>query len=302
MAVDGAREARPGIDPDRLMERISELTERVERIEDEAARTAAEDLTAAVVRLYGAGLERIVELLAELPPEGGTALEALAGDDLVAGLMLIHDLFPVPVERRVAEALERVRPYMESHGGDVELLEVRDGIARLRLQGSCRSCQASTATLELAVRQALEEAAPDLAGMEVEGVAAAPEEGPPSTGPLLPMAMAGPAPAPVVSAPSWYAIDAAAVPLPGGVAAARVAGAALVIADVEGTLLAYQNACAGCGGALDRGALSGGDLTCPACGRAFSLPRAGRSADGQLQLDPVPLLRDDEGVRVALAL
>ena len=171
MAVDGTMPARSGIDPDRLMARIQELTERVDKIEDDWSRTAAEELTAAVVQLYGAGLERIVELLGEERSDGETPLDLLAGDDLVAGLMLIHDLFPVPVEQRVAEALERVRPYMDSHGGDVELLGVRDGVAYLRLEGSCRSCAASSATLELAVRQALEEAAPDLIGMEVEGVA-----------------------------------------------------------------------------------------------------------------------------------
>ena len=60
---------------------------------------------------------------------------------------------------------------MESHGGDVELLGIEDGVARLRLRGQLRSCQASSATLELAVRQALEELCPDLEGMDVEGIA-----------------------------------------------------------------------------------------------------------------------------------
>ena len=53
---------------------------------------------------------------------------------------------------------------MESHGGNVELLGIEDGVAKLRLEGSCKSCRASSSTLELAVRQALEEAAPGPAG------------------------------------------------------------------------------------------------------------------------------------------
>ena len=88
----------------------------------------------------------------------------------MGSMLLIHDLYPVPLEERVAEALESVRPYMESHGGDVELLGIEDGVARLRLEGSCRGCAASSATLELAIKQALMEAAPDLLGMDVEGV------------------------------------------------------------------------------------------------------------------------------------
>ena len=59
---------------------------------------------------------------------------------------------------------------MESHGGDVELVGVEDGVAELRLVGHCNGCPASEATLELAIRKALEETAPDLDGLEVEGV------------------------------------------------------------------------------------------------------------------------------------
>ena len=83
---------------------------------------------------------------------------------------MIHDLYPVPIEERVVRGARHVRPYMESHGGNVELLGIEDGVAKLRLEGSCKSCRASSSTLELAVRQALEEAAPDLLGMDVEGV------------------------------------------------------------------------------------------------------------------------------------
>ncbi len=70
------------------------------------------------------------------------------------------------------EALDTVRPYMESHGGNVELLSLERRASRgSRLRGSCSDCSASPVTLELAIKQALEEAAPDLEGLEVEGVA-----------------------------------------------------------------------------------------------------------------------------------
>ena len=59
---------------------------------------------------------------------------------------------------------------MESHGGNVELLGIEDGIVRLRLEGSCKSCRASSSTLELAVQRALQQFAPDVEGMDVEGV------------------------------------------------------------------------------------------------------------------------------------
>jgi Fe-S cluster biogenesis protein NfuA/nitrite reductase/ring-hydroxylating ferredoxin subunit len=262
------------------MARVEELTGRLEHLEDAAGRELAEELTSAVVQMYGAGLERIVELT------DAETRAALADDQLVASLLMIHDLYPVPIEERVQEALESVRPYMESHGGNVELLGIEHGIARLRLQGSCKSCRASSSTLELAVRRALENAAPDLEGMDVEGVA---EEAPPISGTPLPL---------VQAAPGWHDL---AIQAPEVLAVADVDGVALVVANVDGTLLAYRNACAHCGGALDGGALDGGALSCPGCGRRFSLPQAGRSLDDDsLQLQPVPLLREQEQIKVAL--
>ena len=91
--------------------------------------------------------------------------------------------------------------------------------------------------------------------------------------------------------------------MPGALTGTSAGGRSLVVANVAGELLAYRNRCAGCGGALDGGDLSGGTLHCPSCARGFALPLAGRcvSEDG-LQLEPVPLLREVAGgVRVALA-
>jgi Fe-S cluster biogenesis protein NfuA/nitrite reductase/ring-hydroxylating ferredoxin subunit len=209
----------------------------------------------------------------------------MAGDELVSGLLMIHDLYPVPIEERVMEALDTVRPYMESHGGNVELLGIEDGIARLRLEGSCKSCRASSSTLELAVRQALEQAAPDLLGMDVEGVV---EEEPQLSGVSLP----------VLRHNGWRTLE---IEPPDSLAAADVDGVPLFVANVDGTLLAYRNSCADCGGALDGGALEQGTLRCPGCGRGFFLPQAGRSMDDDhLQLQPVPLLREQEEIKVAL--
>jgi len=277
---------RPDVnDADQLIERVQALQAELEQLSDPVARRVGEELVSAVVSLYGAGLERIVEVVGDSPLR-----DELVEDPVVASLLLIHDLYPVPLEERVAEALEQVRPYMESHGGDVELLSVEDGVAHLRLAGSCRSCAASSATLELAVRQALEEVAPDLRGMEVDGVVEPePAAGPPGT------------PLPMAAAPAWFDVDGLAGIGPEEFVGTEVAGTPLVIANVEGTLLAYVDRCASCGGELHSGRLAGGALTCPSCERSFFLPRAGRSLDDErIQLDPVPLLRDNGSVRVAL--
>lgn len=117
----------------------------------------------------------------------------------------------------------------------------------------------------------------------------------------------GPAPAPpraVAEAgpAAWVELDATCEPDPGTLATFSVGGGKLIVANVEGTLLAYRDRCAGCGQPLHDGELSAGALACPSCRRSFFLPRAGRSLDtDQLQLEPVPLLRELGRIKVALA-
>src|SRR5580693_5088033 len=126
-----------------------------------AAQERAQQLVREVVGLYGAGLERIIQL-----GEPGLA-ERLATDDLVASLLLVHGLHPHDVHRRVSDALDRVRPYLGSHGGDVDLLEVTGDTVLLAFTGSCKSCPSSAVTLELAVEDAVRAAAPEITSIEV---------------------------------------------------------------------------------------------------------------------------------------
>jgi Fe-S cluster biogenesis protein NfuA/nitrite reductase/ring-hydroxylating ferredoxin subunit len=279
-----------------LVERVQELQTLLDRADGSETRALAEELVSTVVQMYGSGLERILEGILASGPEGARIAEGLAEDPLIATLLLIHDLHPVPLERRVQVALDSVRPYMDSHGGNVELLSLTDGVARIRLQGSCSDCSASSVTLELAIKQALEDAAPDLEGLEVEGVA------PQMSGLALPMADTTGTELPVVMAPAWFELDGVSESPEGSLTAVAIAGSELVVANVDGTLLAYRDACAKCGSALHEGVLAEGALRCPQCERSYFLPRAGRSMDDErLQLEPVPLLREQGRVKVALS-
>jgi Fe-S cluster biogenesis protein NfuA len=157
--------------PEELLARVQHLSERVEQLEDPRARELASELVSAVIAMYGDGLARILAVVRESREAGATILDELSQDGAVASLLLIHDLYPVGLRERVLEALDTVRPYMESHGGNVTLVELtEDGVARLALEGSCHGCAASRATLETAITQALDEHCPDLAGVEVGGV------------------------------------------------------------------------------------------------------------------------------------
>jgi Fe-S cluster biogenesis protein NfuA/nitrite reductase/ring-hydroxylating ferredoxin subunit len=290
------------------VDRVQELTERLEAVAGPEARSLAHELVGAVMEMYEGGLVRVMEVLQDADED---IRERLVGDGEFASLLLIHGLYPVDLETRVLQALESVRPYMESHGGDVELVAITDDdVVQLRLAGHCKTCAASASTLELAIKQALDEYAPDLAGMDVSGFEAPTHDAP--VGAVLPVIQSGNGngngsggvPLPMATAPtgpSWHDIQTA--PQPGQIATSVVEGFPLVVGNVDGTLLAYKDACAACGSTLASGTLSGPVLTCGSCAAAFDLSRAGRSLDGGAQMGPVPLLDDaSTGPRVALAI
>src|SRR5882757_11459691 len=132
-------------------------------------RERTEQLAAELTDLYGAALERMVSIAAQSSaPE---LINQFAADELVASLLLVHGLHPHGVERRIEDALDSVRPYLGSHGGDVTLLEVADSqdgmTVRLQFAGSCKSCPSSAVTLEFAVEDAVRAAAPEITSIEV---------------------------------------------------------------------------------------------------------------------------------------
>ena len=136
--------------------------ERIEALLDQLeGRPEVTELVQALLEMYGEGLRRIVGRL-----DG--ALDELAHDELVAHLLLLHGLHPVPLTARVEGALEEMRPYLDTHGGDVRLLGVSDGVVRLQLQGSCSGCPSSALTLKHAVEEAIHRAAPDVTDIVAE--------------------------------------------------------------------------------------------------------------------------------------
>jgi nitrite reductase/ring-hydroxylating ferredoxin subunit len=80
-----------------------------------------------------------------------------------------------------------------------------------------------------------------------------------------------------------------------------VEGFALVVCSFRGTLYAYRDRCPACGQTLGQGTQEDGLLACPGCGRRYDIRLAGRCTDDpDFHLDPLPLLSDSRGTRVAL--
>ncbi len=155
-------------------ERIEELLASLRARGGTAAGTA-EELVRLLVGMYGDGLAAIMAALAQEGEPGRAVMDRLTADPLVEGLLLLHGLHPLDVDARIQRALDQVRPYLGSHAGGVEYLGVSDGVARLRLEGSCHGCPSSTVTVRLAIEGAVQDAAPEVTEVVVEGVTAPPE-------------------------------------------------------------------------------------------------------------------------------
>jgi Fe-S cluster biogenesis protein NfuA len=67
----------------------------------------------------------------------------------------------------VQVVLNRIRPFLQRDGGDIELVEVVDNRARVRLTGNCAGCPSAAVTLYLGVETFLREQIPDLEGIQV---------------------------------------------------------------------------------------------------------------------------------------
>jgi Fe-S cluster biogenesis protein NfuA/nitrite reductase/ring-hydroxylating ferredoxin subunit len=249
-------------------DRVAALEARLERLDADAL-----EAVSGVVEGYGEALGRIV---AALPAD---AVAALAADELVGHLLLIHDLSPQGVEERVTVALDAVRPYLASHGGGVALVGIDGGTVQLRLEGHCNGCPSSTATLELAVHDAIRAAAPEIERIVTDGAV---EE--PSTVPLAVWSVVGELPE-----------------LRDGATLIRVvSGEQLLFVRVSARVYAYRPACPACEASLADAALDGTALACAGCGRRYDVVAAGVCLDDRsLHLDPLPLL--DGGGRVKVA-
>jgi len=296
----------PSPDPAAAGERIELLLE-ASAAAGPVARERAEELVRLVVELYGAGLERLMELAHDAGRLDDELLAAIAADELVSSLLLVHGLHPYGVHERVGQALDRVRPYLGSHGGDVRLLEVTDdGVVRLQLLGSCDGCSSSSVTLELAVDGAIRAAAPEIVRVDVE----APPPAGASGGTVIPVEQltsrlrAGEQSGDV----AWAGAARLDELVTGRLHRTTVAGLDVVLCRLLSGVYAYRDACAGCGapfadGGLQRAPSAPGSavLTCRRCGAHYDVRRAGADVDDPARhLEPVPLLERDGVVEVAV--
>ncbi|MDT0448500.1 NifU family protein [Streptomyces hesseae] len=153
MADPQRPEDRAELDPLPLLTRADDLLGQLEAAPGPTARTALEAVRV-LTELYGEALARTLEAT------GPAVAERLADDELVGHLLALHGIHPEPVERRVARAVDAIRPAVRERGGELRLAGIADGVATVRLKTS--GCRSSATGLADAVREAVLALAPEL--------------------------------------------------------------------------------------------------------------------------------------------
>jgi len=153
-----------------LAEHLESLLARLEMLPEQPARAVALDAVEAIVRLYGEGLARMIDQLAQ---RDRTLISALARDELVSHLLLLHELHPDALDERARRALDAIGPELQAHGRRVELIDVTGDVARVRLARDGHGCASTSRTVRGTIEDAVLRAAPELSRVELEETDAA---------------------------------------------------------------------------------------------------------------------------------
>lgn len=275
-------------------DQLNILLESIEQHPEEVVRNHVRALVYTLLDLHHGALKRMVEIVSA-QPTGEKILQELNGDDLVQAVLMVHELMAQPLETRIENALEIAREQLKIYGAEVELVEVKNGVARLKLFGGASTANVSTAILKAEIEHALHEHTPDLLNVEYEDLIA----------PLRPVKLVqilSRQPVQNTSSKDFFmpVIHADQVP-DNELRVVETGGINLLLCNVAGTIYAFQNACAEGNSPLAQSLLEDGVLTCSCHGYQFDVRQKGRClTDSELRLAALPMRVENEVVKVAL--
>ncbi len=278
---------------------------------------AVAELDTLVDTLERDGDERALMLLQLMDAVHRPGIELIAAGDrdhpVAQALLTMYDVVALDEQIEVEEALDEIRPYIESHGGGLELLDVDDGVVHVQMSGACNGCAGSAITLRRGVEEILRERYEnfkEVVAHEPEG--AEEQNGSGDSGPVLLQIedlrdpeVEGPAKPGVgdMRRPVFEEVAEIADLSPGDLKAVEVDGGSILLANVEGEAYAFRNVCpTDERSPLDGGRLTGAALVCPWHNCAYDA-RSGKRIDDQPQasgLAVVPVAIRDGAIKIAV--
>lgn len=286
---------------------------------------AVAQLATLVETLEREGDERALLLLGLMDDIHRPALELIAAGEhehpIALAVLSMYDLAPVDQRIEAEDALDEIRPYIEGHGGALELLDVEDGVISVRMSGACNGCAASAMTLRRGIEGKLRERLDwfkEVVALEPEEDAGAPGNGGASL-PLLqiqPMTRKGPDEGGAESAsgddllqisklrrPVFVEVGAFEDLAEGKMKAVDVDGRSVLVLKLGGEPYAFVNVCPAEGGRLplDGARLTDSVIVCPWHNCAYDA-RSGKRVDdapGEPALAVLPITVIDGALQVA---
>ena len=276
---DEAKTSVPNLtvdDLEQLAERVDKAIAEVQTLEPNV-RAKAMALKSTIEEFHKAGLTHIVRTLKN-DPHGKQLLFEMVDAPTVYALFAMHGLIRADLRTQVSRVIEMVRPYMQSHGGDVSLVDLQGKTVFVRLSGNCDGCSMSAVTLRNTVEESLREHVPEIERVEVV------DDAPASLVQLTVSNEQGDAHG-WVEGPLVSQVDES-KPFAFESGEHNI----LLIKSRDG-LRAYRNACAHQGLPLDGGLLDAkaGTITCPWHGFQFDSESGECFSAPQCQLEPFPL-------------
>jgi Fe-S cluster biogenesis protein NfuA/nitrite reductase/ring-hydroxylating ferredoxin subunit len=276
-----------GVETDELERHARAVEDALVAVEglEEGPRRVAHDLKDSIEGFHRPALVTIVQRLRD-DRRGKELLFELVDDPQVRAVFALHGIIRADPMTRANQALLSVRPYLQSHGGDVELVRIEDGAAFVRLQGSCSGCSMSAVTLRDGVEEAL------LTLPEIDRIEVLDDE--PTTA-FIPVDMIGRRlgsdassgwvegpPVSDVAEDSMLRFDVS------GVNEAGTVSESFVITNIAQKFAVFRNACVHQGLTLDGGMIDDGVLICPWHGFKFEATTGECISAPGAQLEQVP--------------
>ena len=237
---------------------------------------------------------RLVRALKTEPAALAILKEAVA-DEVIYAVLRHHGIVKATLHERVEDALETVRPSLESHGGNVELVEIMPPeTVVIRLLGACDGCPASALTLSEGVEKAIKEHCPEITTIKKAkgGVTAAPVDGV-KINFVSPFARGEDA--------GWVFVCKLDTIPEGNIKVATVSNNEVLLSRFDNKVTCYQNACAHMGMPMDMGDVSNGILVCPHHGFEYSLQTGECLSAPEVQLHTHAVRVIDDQVEVKLS-
>lgn len=239
---------------------LEELIQEINRFEsiisewDESQRCVVVGLKRAIEALHKAALKRLIKSLKQ---DSMSGLRHAVADEVVYAVLLYHELVKPPIPplaQRIQTALDEVRPGLQSHNGDVELVAIKlPDTVEVKLIGNCSNCPTSTLTLSQGVEQAIKAYCPEITKViavnhspNIDGNAAN------LTSPFTPK-----------KGSTWIRVATVEQVPENGLLAVEVLGYSLILHRQGANVTCYRNSCSHLGNPLAKGKVENGIITCP---------------------------------------